>query len=294
MHSRNEHTIAAACQISGRGYWTGKEVCIQILPAAVGTGVRLVRSDLPSQPFCEVLAQNRSDAHLRTIVQVDGARFEMVEHLMAALAALEIDNCIVEINGAEFPGLDGSSLPYVEALQKCGLIVQAKPRQQLVLDHTLRVEAEGRWLEARPSASGKSEYEYRLEFDNHAAISNQCYSFACTPSSFARNVAPARTFVTKQQAESLQAQGVASHVTYRDLLVFDLDGPIDNQLRFENECARHKVLDLIGDLALVGVDLVGRFVSYRGGHSLNGQLASKLYEMACRRGVQSTQSQRAA
>ena len=97
---------------------------------------------------------------------------------------------------------------------------------------------------------------------------------------FSRDVAPARTFVTESQAKTLHARGLAKHVSYRDLLVFGDDGPIDNQVRFANECARHKALDLVGDLALVGVELVGKFISYRGGHNLNGRMAKALHDLA--------------
>ena len=274
--SRNEHTIAVSCQITGRGYWTGRVVRVVVSPAPAGTGVQLVRSDLPSNPACQVAVANRSDAELRTIIQAGQARFEMVEHLLAALMALEIDNCFVEIDGEEFPGLDGSSQPYVEALQQCGLIIQAKSRQRLVVQQTVRVQAGHRWVEAQPSPDGCTSYEYRLSFDDQTPIPAQTYSFQCTPSRFAREVAPARTFVTLAQATALRAQGLASHVTNQELLVFGDAGPVDNALRFADECARHKTLDLIGDLSLVGVDLIGRFVSHRGGHNLNGRMAQEL------------------
>jgi UDP-3-O-acyl N-acetylglucosamine deacetylase len=289
--SRNEHTIAGPCQVTGRGYWTGRVVRVVVSPAPVGTGVQLIRSDLPLKPACRVAVANRSDAELRTIIQSGDARFEMVEHLLAALAALEIDNCFVEIDGEEFPGLDGSSQPYVEALQRCGLIIQAKSRQRLIVQQTIRVEAGNRWVEAQPSPDGLSSYEYRLSFDDQTPIAAQTYCFQCTPSRFAREVAPARTFVTLAQANTLRRQGLASHVTNQELLVFGDAGPVDNTLRFEDECARHKTLDLIGDLSLVGVDLIGCFVSNRGGHNLNGRMARELSKLMS---AQLTGSQHAA
>ena len=278
--SRNQHTIASSCEVSGRGYWSGRQVRVIISPAPAGTGVKLLRSDLASAPACQALVKHRVDVALRTNLQSGAAKFEMVEHLMAALAALEIDNCFVEIDGQELPGLDGSSQPYVEALQRSGLIVQAQPRARLQLNQTVRVVSKDRWIEARPAADGRTTYEYRLSFDDVTPIKPQQYCFQCTPARFAREVAPARTFVTRQQADALCAKGIAAHVSNRELLVFDDTGPIDNSLRFENECARHKTLDLIGDLALVGVDLIAHVVSYRGGHSLNGELAGQLFELA--------------
>ncbi len=280
--SRNEHTIATNCQVSGRGYWTGQDVRVEIYPASAGTGIQFVRTDLDGAPSCSAVVANRRDAHLRTILRKDAARFEMIEHLMAALYALEIDNCRVEINGEEFPGLDGSSLPYVEVLRNAGLIVQAKQRSRLVLDRVVRIEATDRWIQAEPLSehATQNSYEYQLRFDGESPIVDQTYRVECNPSRFAREIAPARTFVTQSQADSLRAQGVAQHVSNRDLLVFGAEGPIENKLRFKNECARHKTLDLIGDLALVGSDLACKVVSYRGGHNLNGQLALKLAKIA--------------
>jgi len=237
--SRNEHTIAVSCEVSGRGYWSGKEVRVIVHPAALGTGVRLIRSDLPAIPVCEALVSRRYDASLRTNLANGEAKFQMVEHLMAALYALEIDNCICEIDAEELPSLDGSSFEFVEQLGSAGLIVQA----------------------ATP-------------------IAPQAFGVELSPDRFIREVASARTFVTKVQADQIRESGLASHVTNQDLLVIGPDGPVDNKYRFRNECARHKTLDLIGDLSLAGVDLIGRFTSFRGGHNLNGQMASQLAELA--------------
>jgi len=278
--SRNEHTIAVSCEVSGRGYWSGKEVRVIIHPASLGTGVRLIRSDLPAIPVCEGLVSRRYDASLRTNLANGEATFQMVEHLMAALYALEIDNCICEIDAEELPSLDGSSFGYVEQLSNAGLIVQAAPRKQLVIRDRIRIGTMDGWVEAVPSRAGESYYEYQLSFDDQTPIAPQAFGVELTPDRFMREVASARTFVTKTQADEIRGAGLASHVTNQDLLVIGSDGPVDNEYRFRNECARHKTLDLIGDLALAGVDLVGRFTSFRGGHNLNGQLAAHLAELA--------------
>lgn len=278
--SRNEHTIAASCEISGRGYWSGRQVRVAIHPAPMGTGVRLVRSDLDSRPECGALVDHREDAALRTNLVCGDAQFQMVEHLMAALAALEVDNCVVEIDAEELPSLDGSSLGFVEQLRKSGLIVQARPRKQIVIRDRYRVGSPAGWVEAVPSHAGESYFEYQLSFDDETPIKPQAFGLELSPDRFVREVAPARTFVTAQQASQIRASGVAAHVTNQDLLVIDETGPIDNEYRFANECARHKTLDLIGDLALVGAELIGRFTSFRGGHNLNGQMAKQLTQLS--------------
>lgn len=280
--SRNQHTIAVSCEIRGRGYWSGREVEVMIHPAPLGTGVRLVRSDLPSQPHCDAVVRYRHDANLRTNLAQGKAKFQMVEHLMAAVAALEIDNCVCEINAEELPALDGSSLGFVEQLSSAGLIVQAAPMKQLVIRDRYRIGTMGGWVEATPAHAGESYFEYQLSFDDETPIAPQAFGIELTPDRFIREIAPARTFVTKAQADQIRASGMASHVTNQDLLVIGYDGPVENQYRFKNECARHKTLDLIGDLALAGVELIGRFTSFRGGHNLNGKLAHQLAELAAR------------
>lgn len=278
--SRNEHTIAVSCEVSGRGYWSGKGVQVIVHPAALGTGVRLIRSDLPTVPVCDAHVSRRYDARLRTNLANGEAEFQMVEHLMAALYALEIDNCICEINAEELPSLDGSSSEFVKQLGSAGLIVQAAPRKQLVIRDRYRIGTMDGWVEAVPSRAGESYFEYQLSFDDQTPIAPQGFGVELSPNRFIREVASARTFVTKAQADQIRESGRASHVTNQDLLVIGSDGPIDNEYRFRNECARHKTLDLIGDLSLAGVELIGRFTSFRGGHNLNGQMASLLAELA--------------
>ena len=278
--SRNQHTIAASCEIRGRGYWSGQAVCVTVHPAALGTGIRLVRVDLPPPNTCLANVRFRQEAGLRTILANGDVRFQMVEHLMAALAALEIDNCIVEIDAEELPALDGSSLGYVEQLSSAGLIVQAAPRPRLVIRDRYRIGNLDGWVELAPARHGETYYEYQLSFDDDTPIAPQAFGIELTPDRFIREVSSARTFVTEKQATAIRSSGVAAHVTNQDLLVIGEAGPIDNAFRFENECARHKTLDLIGDLALSGVEFVGRVTSFRGGHSLNGKVAERLAGLA--------------
>ncbi|WP_153555701.1 UDP-3-O-acyl-N-acetylglucosamine deacetylase [Roseimaritima sediminicola] len=276
MRQRNEHTIAHHCQVEGRGYWTGQAVRVRMLPASIGTGIRMVRTDLPSKPLLHVGVDVRQEQDLRTTLASGQARFAMVEHLLAALYAMEIDNCIVEIDAEELPGLDGSSAAYVDALRSAGLVIQAAPRKQLVIDRTIRFGTAANWLEVSPSPDGRAHFEYRLDYGPDSPIKPQSHRTRLNADSFGREIASARTFVTAEQAQQLRDAGVAGHVSDQDLLVFDQTGPVNNLLRYRNECARHKLLDMVGDLALAGCDLVGTFVSYRGGHALNASVAAKL------------------
>lgn len=277
---RNEHTIASSCEVRGRGYWSGQDVCVQFHPAPISRGVVFVRSDLEGKPECDATVQAANGVQFRTNLANGQAEFQMVEHVMAALAGLEIDNCIVEIDGCEMPGMDGSSSEFVRCLQSAGLVIQAAMKSKFVVEETMLFEMDHTSIEITPSLDGNTYYGYTLDYGDASCIPRQSFEFRCTPHSFARQVAPARTFVTLEQAEHLRSTGVAAHVTNQDLLVISDRGVVDNQFRFRNECARHKTLDLIGDLSLAGVDLVGRVQSNRGGHRLNALVAARLAKLA--------------
>lgn len=276
---RNEHTLADQCEITGRGYWSGQAVRVTCSPASVGTGIQLCRTDLASLPVCPARTEYANAISFRTNLRRGDASFTMVEHLMAALRGLEIDNCVIEIDGEELPGLDGSSGEWTRSLQNAGLVIQPAAKRELRIESPIRMESDQGWIVATPIDGDDSQYEYQLDYGVNATIRSQTFSMRLTPSNFVRQVATARTFVTLDQAEQLRRSGVASHVTNQDLLVIGPQGPVDNAFRFRNECARHKTLDMIGDLSLVGVDLIGRFVSYRGGHQLNGLMAERLHEL---------------
>jgi UDP-3-O-acyl N-acetylglucosamine deacetylase len=203
-------------------------------------------------------------------------RVEMVEHILAALAGLRIDNCEVWVDQAELPGMDGSSLPIAECLADAGIRTQAAPRSLLVVTQPTRVGGDEAWVEARPGPSPGMFVQYELDYGPGNVIGRQTFHARITPETFLRELAPARTFLLREEAEWLRNQGIASRVTYRDLIVFGRTGPIDNCLRFPDECVRHKTLDLVGDLALAGCDLHGCFVAHRSGHRLNAELVRTL------------------
>ncbi|MCA9268524.1 MAG: UDP-3-O-acyl-N-acetylglucosamine deacetylase, partial [Planctomycetales bacterium] len=199
----------------------------------------------------------------------------MIEHILAALAGLHIDNCEVWVDQPEMPGLDGSSLAFVEALTQAGAVDQPAVRTRLIVEDTTKVGDEKTWVEARPSRIGGFSLKLRIDY-GRGPIGRQSVHFVVTPASFAKELAGARTFLTKPEADWLRNQGLAARTSSSDLLVFDDDGPVDNPVRFHDECARHKALDLVGDLALSGCDLVGHFVAHCSGHRLNADLVRAL------------------
>jgi len=272
---RHQHTIATPVEIEGFGYWSGQDVRVEFRPAEIDTGIVFVRSDL-GRP-CEIPARvaNRVEIPRRTNLNAGGATVEMVEHVMAAVAGLRIDNCQIWVNRAEMPGCDGSSQPFVDVLTRAGRVRQPAPRPVLVIAETIGIGDSDCWVEARPADQPGLAIQYTLDY-GPGPIGRQTYSLTVSPQSFRQQLAGARTFLLQEEAQWLQNQGLGRRVTCHDLLVFGLRGPIDNPLRFPDECVRHKTLDLIGDLALSGCDICGRIVGYRSGHRLNSQLVRRV------------------
>lgn len=274
--SRKQRTISKPVKVTGFGYWSGQDVRVQFRPAEPHTGIVFVRGDLEPPKRIPAELANRIETPRRTTLTCEGTTVEMVEHVMAALAGLRIDNCEVWADSPEMPGGDGSSQAFVEAIDAAGIVVQNAVRRQLVIRDVTRVGDEVAWVEARPARSPEMLIQCYLDYDSLPVIGCQTIEVAVTPDSFRSELARARTFISKQEAEWLLSQGLGKRVSYADVLVFDRKGPIENPLRFEDECVRHKVLDLVGDLALAGSDLVGHFVAHRSGHRLNTELVRRI------------------
>jgi UDP-3-O-[3-hydroxymyristoyl] N-acetylglucosamine deacetylase len=276
---RPQRTIGGGATVEGFGYWSGQDVRVEFRPAPENTGIVFVRGDLAPPRRIAAVVHNRIEVPRRSSLAAGGATVEMVEHVMAALHGLQIDNCEVWVDRPEMPGVDGSCLPFLTALEAVGLIDQTAPRAQLRVDRVVRVGDEQAWSEARPAHGEGYSIEASIDYGVGSVIGRQSLWVEVTRDRFRSTLAGARTFILAEEAEWLRRQGLGTRVTARDLLVFGADGPIDNPLRFADECVRHKTMDVIGDLALAGYDLVGHFVTHCGGHRLNAQLVKHL--LAC-------------
>lgn len=275
-----QHTLARPVSVRGNGYWSGLEVDVQFHPAPEGTGRVFVRTDLVQQPRIPVCVGNRIEVPLRTVLALGTASVEMVEHILAALAAAGVDNCEIRVNRAEMPGMDGSSLDFAQAIQEAGVVRQQSTRPRLIVRSEIRLGDDVSWLLAEPARNGEFHVRYELDYPDAPAIGKQAFGMDVTPAGFASELAPARTFLLEREANWLRQQGLGRHVSMKDLLVFGDQGPIDNTLRYSDECVRHKTLDLIGDLALSGCELVGRFTAHRTGHRLNAEMVRQLLHHA--------------
>ena len=271
-----QRTISSTVAVEGFGYWGGRDVRLEFRPAEVNTGVVFVRNDVHPPVRIPATIENRIETPRRTSLRRAGKSVEMVEHVMAALAGLEVHNCEVWVNQAEMPGLDGSAQAIVDALDRAGVVQQNAARPQLIVREITRLGDESAWIEAAPWDGNGLAVKYRLDYGTNNAIGSQMLQLTVTPETFRRDLAPSRTFMFKEEADGLLARGLGTRATPSDLLVFDEHGPIDNELRYRDECVRHKILDLVGDLALAGCHLVGRIIAHRSGHRLNAELVRVL------------------
>jgi UDP-3-O-acyl N-acetylglucosamine deacetylase len=273
---RNQRTLAKLTEVEGIGFLTGALVRLRFLPAPPDAGVFFVRTDLEPAEHVPARIDRVTGTQRRTTLGQAPAQVGLVEHVLAALAGLRIDNCQVELNAPEPPGLDGSARPFVSALRQSGTVLQPARRTVWTVDCPIVVTQGSATLALHPATEPGLRISYQLDYGNRSPIARQAHTQTVTPGRFASEVAPCRTFILEEEAAELRRQGLGARTTAADLLVFGPRGPIDNRLRFANEPARHKILDLVGDLALFGHDLCGHIVAYRSGHPLNIELVRAL------------------
>jgi UDP-3-O-[3-hydroxymyristoyl] N-acetylglucosamine deacetylase len=265
-------TVAQEIRLSGVGIHSGKAVNLRILPSADGE-VLFRRVDLEGLEFridpALMTARNSSN-----LIQGEHSILT-IEHLMAALAAFSIHSVVVELDGEEIPVMDGSALPFVQALEHAGIKRLDRPRQVIRIQKPFKIE-EGR-AELHVEPADEWLLSYRIEYD-HPQIGVQEFSLSLEPQSFASQIAPARTFGFLKDVPDLRARKLALGGSFENALVLDETSLLNGPLRFPDEFVRHKVLDLIGDLALLGRPLRGRFAAVRAGHQLHLRLTRFLLE----------------
>jgi len=272
-------TLEKSVEMSGVGLHSGVTVKVRILPAAPGEGRYFVRVDLPEKSVITAEIESVKTTTLSTELANEAASVRTVEHLLAALVAVGVENARIEINGPEVPLLDGSAQPWVDAILKCklaeetrnalGVIKEPQPR----INEPVWVRAEDAFVAAIPAATRR--FSYGIDFE-HPAIGNQWYSWNPVTASFAQAIAPARTFALAEQIEQLRSLGLIKGGTLDNALVCTREGWLNPPLRFANEPVRHKILDLVGDLSLLGKIPVAHFLAYKASHKLHVQLAHQL------------------
>ncbi|QDU46254.1 UDP-3-O-[3-hydroxymyristoyl] N-acetylglucosamine deacetylase [Symmachiella dynata] len=277
VEHRSQQTIAREAEVAGVGFLWGADVRLKFLPAEPNYGIQFVRTDLGNSPSVPALVEFTVPQERRTVIENGGTRIEMIEHVMAALAGLQVDNCRVEVNAPEPPGCDGSSIFFADAIAQAGIVAQDQPRKVVRIQGDV-VAADDRGTDVRAQAVAHDglEITYELDYGPNSPIEAHTASYRITPETFLNELAFSRTFVLEAEADALKAQGYGARLTAADLVIFGQDGPIENKLRAVDECARHKLLDCIGDLALIGCDLQGHVIARRSGHRLNAEIVRRL------------------
>jgi UDP-3-O-[3-hydroxymyristoyl] N-acetylglucosamine deacetylase len=291
---RPQRSLGRSVEISGTGFVTGARVTIRFCPAPADTGLVFQRVDLKDAKPIPVRAEAVTDTRRRTTLGTGANQVMLIEHAVAALAGMRIDNCFIELDGPEPPGLDGSAADFVESIVAGGVVLNAVQRGRFAVAEPVLLRQGGATLSLYPHIGDELLISYILDYGPNSPIAPQTHTETIVPDYFQRNIAPSRTFLLEEEAQELQKQGVGQHLTAAEVLVFSPNGLIGNKLRHPNEPARHKILDLVGDLALCGLELVGHIVAYRSGHPLNVELAQTISRMPRTSNCVATHSRKAA
>ncbi len=278
-----QKTIKSQAGVKGIGLHSGKQVSAVFKPSMPDTGINFVRVDLPNKPIIKAHISKLVDltkSPRRTTVGQDEAEVQTIEHFMAALAGLGIDNIIVEIDADEMPGLDGSAQDYVNLFVKAGIEAQDAPRRSFKITEPVWIEEFGASLVILPADDFKISYTLSYK---HPLLCSQHITISPDEGIFKAELASARTFCLENETQVLMKQGLGKGATYENTLVLGEKGVIKNKLRFENEFTRHKILDLIGDLYLLGMPLKGHVIALKSGHPLNLKLLQRIYQQMLRR-----------
>lgn len=269
--AHQEQTIAAPLEFSGVGLHSGAPVKMRLLPAPAGSGIVFRRTDLDN---FEIPATGRNVAKVSyaTSLMRQSVLISTTEHLLSALIGMGVDNVIVEIDNLELPILDGSALPYVEAFQSAGIREQRRRRETLRVLHPVEVREGEKFIGVYPGAGYR--VSYTIDFPAPIGRQETCIDLAAE--TYGSEIAPARTFGYKADERKLRDMGLIRGASAENAIILGANGPENGPLRFPDEYVRHKVLDLIGDLALAGRRLEGHVVAVRAGHAMHTALVSRL------------------
>lgn len=271
-----QRTIKNQIALEGVGLQTGNKVHLNLKSSPANSGINFIRTDLQNKPLLNIQSidlESSGSALRRTALSLGGLEIQTIEHFMAALAGLGIDNIMVELDNAELPGLDGSAKEFLEALKKSGIAEQDAPKKILKVKEPVWCGKGEGMLAIFPDDNFK--ISYTLSYKNKS-IGTQFLSLSVNEDTFESDIAPARTFCLEEEAAALLKIGLGKGANYNNTLVMGKDGPVKNVLRFPDEPVRHKILDLIGDLYLLGAPIQGHVIAIKSGHALNMELVKKL------------------
>ena len=270
---QHQTTLAQAVAYTGIGLHSGREVHMELRPAAAGTGIVFVRTDLDGEPRVHATADHVTSTLRATTIEEGSVKFFTIEHLMSAFHALRIDNCEVRLDSEEPPVADGASLAFFDLIEQAGIAELDAPREEIVIDRVYRIDDDKneRFVMVVPYDG------FRVSFTSvnpHKLIGIQYENFEVTPETYKKEIAPARTIAYEKEIAQLRAMGLGLGGSIENVIVYNDEGWL-NPLHFEDELVRHKIVDVIGDLRLAGL-IRGHVIAAASGHALNTALAKKI------------------
>ncbi|MBN2373404.1 UDP-3-O-acyl-N-acetylglucosamine deacetylase [bacterium] len=268
-----QQTIKTSIGCSGIGLHSGKKVRMTLRPAPPDTGIVFKRVDIDEKCLIEARFENLINVNYATTLRKNGYKVQTVEHILAALMGLGIDNLIVEIDSTEIPIMDGSAVPFIFLIHEAGIIIQDCPRKYLKIKRTIHVGDKDKFVRVLPDDQFR--ISYSISF-NHPVIGSQSASYVCTGENFIKKISRARTFGFLSEIKTLRKNGLAKGGSLDNAVVIDDYRILNGKLRYRDEFVCHKIIDAMGDIYLLGYPIVGHLVAYRAGHSLHAMLVDKI------------------
>ena len=271
-----QRTLRNPIKAVGIGLHTGKNITMELLPADINTGINFIRNDVDEALLIPAIAENVGDTSLSTALIKDDIKISTIEHLLSAIAGLGVDNCIIKVDGPEVPIMDGSSSPFVFLIQSAGLEDQNALKKFIKVKKEITVTRDDAYASIKPFNGFKVSFKVDFDHPVHKTLpSESIIDFSST--SFVKEVCRARTFGSWNEKELLQSKNLALGASVSNAIVFGKEKILNEEgLRFNDEIVKHKMLDAIGDLYLLGGNLIGQFSGYKSGHALNNQLLRKI------------------
>ncbi len=273
-----QRTLRNPIKAVGIGLHTGKNINMELLPSDINTGISFIRTDIDPENVISASAENVGDTTLSTALVKDDIKISTIEHLLSAIAGLGVDNCLIKVDGPEIPIMDGSSSPFVFLIQSAGIEEQNSLKKFIKVKKEISVTRGDAYAKIKPFNGFKVSYKVDFDHPVHKGLpSESIIDFSTT--SFVKEVCRARTFGNANDLEELRSQNLALGASISNAIAFGDDKILNEEgLRFNDEIVKHKMLDAIGDLYLLGHNLIGEFSGFKSGHALNNQLLKKIIE----------------
>ena len=273
-----QRTLRNPIKAVGIGLHTGKNINMELLPSDINTGISFIRTDIDPENVISASAENVGDTTLSTALVKDDIKISTIEHLLSAIAGLGVDNCLIKVDGPEIPIMDGSSSPFVFLIQSAGIEEQDSLKKFIKVKKEISVTRGDAYAKIKPFNGFKVSYKVDFDHPVHKGLpSESIIDFSTT--SFVKEVCRARTFGNARYLEELRSQNLALGASISNAIAFGDDKILNEEgLRFNDEIVKHKMLDAIGDLYLLGHNLIGEFSGFKSGHALNNQLLKKIIE----------------